>query len=1426
MARRPCLRVACHNVNGFAAKLDALTALWQRLALDIVAVLDTHVDFVHRTSMEIRLKLLGWHSYWCIGFAGQQHTRAGVTVLIRSPLITSGVLRVDGPIAAPVTGSAQGRLLHIPIQWAGQKMSVLAVYMHASNPAANATIIRDNLAPVMQQQQPCNVVVLGDFNFVCNPALDRRQVPNVHHQPFATHDHIPAVAWQQHLPNLHDVWRHLHVTRKAFTYVTHTAASRLDRIYISPNMVPQVATCWHADRFMPISDHVPVVMTLLPLGHGALGPGLPRQRLLFIKVSQCRVAMQQWLATQQPPTDPAVLLDQWYPTFLTQLSAKIDELNRTAAHHRAAQRAADYAAAVAALAMSHQQLATCGPAALLGVLAAVLNARTNLALLQAAAEEHEQSCRRQRWVHSGERPGPLLSRILKPPKAATYIRGLRAPGSGHLVRNGVALSHIVGQHYATITAAPVTHQPAQQAVLHALVQHSSPLAPLAAVSLGQATVAPDEVLAAIGGLAPGKAPGLDGLPCILFRQYSDQMAPLLAAVYSAMGCLQRVPAGFLDGVIVPVLKPGGDDLDPGCYRPIQLLNYMYRILAKLLADRLLKVVGSIIHPAQCAFLPHRQIRDSVRLLQVLPAVLHAYGLSAVTVFTDFTKAYDTLDRGFLYAVAEHLGLGDGFVRWMKLLLTDTSSCALVNGFTSAFFTCPAGVRQGCPLAPVLYLLIGEALWCFLKHKGIGISVADELFVVAAQYADDAEPFLPNLSAVPSFVATMHEFGLASGQFLNTNKTKLMLIGESQLPPANADASAQTPVGLQVVTEAKALGVLYDRCGHSTASWSDRLDKVKRRMQSISHIPNLSAFGRSFAINAYALSTLLYGAQFACQLPADASQLLCRWSAALVDRGLGPNDDLRRPPGIPFACMSAHPRDGGLGLLPLHHHLLSRWACEGIHMLFSTEDTPWVLLGRLLWHRWAMTVGGAASAVSDTLMGFMLCERKHLFPDADGSQPQCLLPQPLRVMAQGLRALPPMQHVSVNGIDVAAACWFAPLWANPLFAVPQQWEWFGGQREVVVGLECVVPASLLQLPQLQCLGQAIVLLHKLQCVCAQPQPATTLAAHAQYNVGIWASWLQHRPLYANCHVAMQHLQALISFLPADWVAAAERKHAAAEQLGQLQQLSVFSTADIAAARASLQQHCGWRLPAGSGARALHPADLTVALATRLQHLTAHVAISQRHAAFIHSIAVLEDLQQPAPAWPSVTSVLARWWHLRVPNTYKETAWRLTLNAFPTTQRMLHSVAPCPACGVPDPGQQHYFWSCPVAVAVRSEIERQLMAFAILPLNAHVPCSAVWLACLPHRRLHRLIWDMVCLAAVHACDCGRRTAWAVSYQLTVPDLIQLVATRAAIAAFWEALADFAATVKIRDRARVRLLTCQPFISWHVVLVHGSGLRVVMR
>jgi hypothetical protein len=224
---------------------------------------------------------------------------------------------------------------------------------------------------------------------------------------------------------------------------------------------------------------------------------------------------------------------------------------------------------------------------------------------------------------------------------------------------------------------------------------------------------------------------------------------LLAVLYSAVGAAQSVPAGFLDGVILPVLKPGGDAADPAAFRPIQLLNYDYRVLAKVLANRLLAVAGDVVHPTQSAFLQHRHIGDSIRLLQLLPALLHEEQRMAVVVFTDFAKAYDTVDRSLLYDVAAALGIGDGFVGWMRVLLSDTHTCATVNGFCSPFYRCDAGVRQGCPLAPLLYLFVGQALLCFLKQRGIGIVAASQQ-LAAAQYADDAEVFCSRWPTSPRF----------------------------------------------------------------------------------------------------------------------------------------------------------------------------------------------------------------------------------------------------------------------------------------------------------------------------------------------------------------------------------------------------------------------------------------------------------------------------------------------------------------------------------------------------------------------------------------------------------------------------------------------------------------------------------------------------
>ena len=422
-----------------------------------------------------------------------------------------------------------------------------------------------------------------------------------------------------------------------------------------------------------------------------------------------------------------------------------------------------------------------------------------------------------------------------------------------------------------------------------------------------------------------------------------------------------------------------------------------------------------------------------------------------------------------------------------------------------------------------------------------------------------------------------------------------------------------------------------------------------------------------------------------------------------------------------------------------------------------------------------------------------------------------LPQPLQCFAKGLRALPPLQHVGEHPLDIHSVGWHAPLWSNPLFVVRQQ--------DAAVALEHVVPVSLLNLQYVQCLGQLIVLRHELQRVCA----SNSLAAHASYNISLWPTYLQRRPAFADRREALRQVQALIALLPAPWVEAAENHFHQAHQ--PVTVLMSVSQSDIQASRQLMCVNLGWptALLPPNLTRPLTFAALTVAAATRLQHSPTKLAIAKRHADVGRMIAELHD--HPPQQLPAITTVLHRWWQLKVSNDYKEAAWKLTLNAFPTAKRMNNS-NPCVACGHTGPDLQHHFWLCPVAEAVRREIEHQLHAFRILPAQHVLHCASIWLAHLPSPRLHRVVWDLVCLAAIYAMEIGRRTSWAVAQKVTVSSLVNVIASKAAVAAFWDALADFAVTCKIRPAHRNALLPNHPFITWCTVLLDGNGLRVMRR
>lgn len=185
----------------------------------------------------------------------------------------------------------------------------------------------------------------------------------------------------------------------------------------------------------------------------------------------------------------------------------------------------------------------------------------------------------------------------------------------------------------------------------------------------------------------------------LYQRFRDRFTPILAKVFSASAQQQRLPKGFLDGVIC-CLHKAGDPTVIANYRPITLLDTDYRTLARVLANRLSKAFSLTISPEQTAFLPLRRIADNIATLQLAPHILRGSGDTGVVAFLDFHKAYDTVNRDFMFECLEALGVGDGFSKWVRMLHDGTRSAALVNGHLSEFKDITAGVRQpGMPTCP-------------------------------------------------------------------------------------------------------------------------------------------------------------------------------------------------------------------------------------------------------------------------------------------------------------------------------------------------------------------------------------------------------------------------------------------------------------------------------------------------------------------------------------------------------------------------------------------------------------------------------------------------------------------------------------------------------------------------------------------------------
>ena len=143
------------------------------------------------------------------------------------------------------------------------------------------------------------------------------------------------------------------------------------------------------------------------------------------------------------------------------------------------------------------------------------------------------------------------------------------------------------------------------------------------------------------------------------------------------------------------------------WRLISLLNTDYKILTHVLANRLKSVIGKLIHTDQNGYIKGRNIAYNIRLIQDVINYVENDNIEGAIIFLDFQKAFDTVNHNFLLSVLTKFNFGHSFIQWVQTSYTKSESCLSNNGWTSKPFEVQRGIRQGCPLSALLFLLVVE-----------------------------------------------------------------------------------------------------------------------------------------------------------------------------------------------------------------------------------------------------------------------------------------------------------------------------------------------------------------------------------------------------------------------------------------------------------------------------------------------------------------------------------------------------------------------------------------------------------------------------------------------------------------------------------------------------------------------------------------------
>ena len=304
----------------------------------------------------------------------------------------------------------------------------------------------------------------------------------------------------------------------------------------------------------------------------------------------------------------------------------------------------------------------------------------------------------------------------------------------------------------------------------------------------------EEVESAIKQMAPSKAPGPDGMPPIFNQKYwhvvgNDVTSAVLSCLNSG-SLLKSINHTFIS--LIPKVKNPEKVTD---FRPISLCNVIYKLVSKVLANRLKLILPQIISDSQSAFVPGRLITDNVLIAFETLHHMHHNKVGregAMALKLDMSKAYDRVEWRYLEQVMKRMGFHHKWIGLMTECISSVSYSILINGEPHGNIHPSRGLRQGDPLSPYLFLLCAEGLHSLIKKaesngdmQGVSLCRGGPK-ITHLFFADDSLLFTKaTTTACEKIQSILRQYEEASGQQVNRDKTTIFFSKATPLASQNA-----------------------------------------------------------------------------------------------------------------------------------------------------------------------------------------------------------------------------------------------------------------------------------------------------------------------------------------------------------------------------------------------------------------------------------------------------------------------------------------------------------------------------------------------------------------------------------------------------------------------------------------------------------------